>query len=363
MLVNEILNRLPSTVWTSESTTFLDPAMGAGQFVSQIEKRLKAHGHSKANIAKRVFGLESSAMQVAIAVNLGKLIGTYAVDKDHEGLLSNRVCEVLGVPSMKFDVVVGNPPYQETSDTREGESSRSSVRLWEKFLQVGMDVLSDDGDLMFVTPAHWVGSTSSSFNLLSTNTVVFADLSDSVKNSFGGVGGSMRFSWYWAKKGKSSVVPLIKFNDAELEVDLFNMEFQPVKSSSGLDYSICQKLHAFTAERLSWKRQDNEHAPLAKYEVSVHRAKGSNFPVEVTTDGSGIGYTFSTNNKAVASAVAHNMGLKLYKHLRWVLRPGMALVSTFTLLPVPTEKMSDRELYDHFGLSEEERAHVDRTIK
>ncbi len=55
-LVKEILDNLPDSIWTSSSTTFLDPAMGGGQFLVEIERRLRVAGHSDENIANRVFG-------------------------------------------------------------------------------------------------------------------------------------------------------------------------------------------------------------------------------------------------------------------------------------------------------------------
>jgi len=39
-LVNEMLDQLPADIWTSETTTFLDPGMAGGQFVREIERRL-----------------------------------------------------------------------------------------------------------------------------------------------------------------------------------------------------------------------------------------------------------------------------------------------------------------------------------
>jgi hypothetical protein len=255
---------------------------------------------------------------------------------------------------LKFDIVVGNPPYQEASDLREGESKRSSIRLWEQFLKFGIESLHKGGDLMFITPAGWMGITSTSFDLLKSKSVVHADVSAKVKNSFPTVGGSMRFSTYWVKNEPSSGPVKIKFDDGEFDLHIFDMEFQPVKSSFGLDYSICQKLHSFTSERLIWKRQDHPHTPLAKYEVLVHRAKATSYDARVCVDGSEIGYAYSTNSKNDAEAVASNMNRKLYKRLRWVLRTGMALSSTFTKLPVPRIKMTDAELYQHFALSQQE---------
>lgn len=131
-LINEILDQLPSAVWTSTSTTFLDPAMGGGQFASAIEQRLAAHGHSRDNISKRVFGYEQEQFLIDLSRNLHDLVGQY--DK-----LSYN--DILGADkNMKFDVVVGNPPFQDMNLNSSGDSHRSggSNPLARKFFQLSL---------------------------------------------------------------------------------------------------------------------------------------------------------------------------------------------------------------------------------
>lgn len=101
VLVKEMLDQLPESVWTSTDTTFLDPCMGGGQFVAEIERRLIAQGHAPENVAQRVYGFENNLMRVNYAINKHKLVGTYRA-------LNFLEAEV----QKKFDVIVGNPPYQ-----------------------------------------------------------------------------------------------------------------------------------------------------------------------------------------------------------------------------------------------------------
>jgi len=144
-LVTEILNQLPDSVWTSKTTTFFDPAIGGGQFVKEIESRLLAAGHSKDNIRKRVFGFEESELHIRYAVNKHSLLGQY-VRKP-----SMRVLEL--EENMKFDVVVGNPPYEATSD--DGRKDQAN-NLWSKFTQKGMSLVKTGGHIAFVIPNSWL---------------------------------------------------------------------------------------------------------------------------------------------------------------------------------------------------------------
>lgn len=121
-LVNEMLDQLPAEVWTSDSTTFFDPAIGGGQFVRAIESRLRSAGHSDANIAERVYGCESSRLNVKFALNKYKLVGRYAV------------CDFLAQDfnGMKFDVIVGNPPYVD--------SSVGKIPIYDKFVKKSIEL-------------------------------------------------------------------------------------------------------------------------------------------------------------------------------------------------------------------------------
>jgi hypothetical protein len=99
-LVNDMLDKIPLSEWESETSTFLDPAMGGAQCIRPIINRLRDHGHSDENIKGRVSGIENNQLRVNFAVNKYNLIGTYM----STDFLSWET-------DMKFDVIVTNPPY------------------------------------------------------------------------------------------------------------------------------------------------------------------------------------------------------------------------------------------------------------
>lgn len=159
-LVNEMLDQLPVSVWTSDSTTFFDPAIGGGQFVREIESRLRSYGHSDVNIRGRVFGFEESDLYIRYAVNKYNLVGQY-VRKPY-----NKFFELDN--TMKFDVVIGNPPYQD--GTKDGGQNK----IYNQFSKKALDLLKSNGTLAFITPTS-VLKESKRFSLVGMDHLKIVD--------------------------------------------------------------------------------------------------------------------------------------------------------------------------------------------
>ena len=123
-LVNEMIDKLPKEVFTSKTTTFYDPSMGGGQFIVEVENRLRQYGHSDENISKRVFGYVENRIPFNYIMNTHKLVGDY----------KTKINE-----NMKFNVVLGNPPYHTP-----GKSSDHN-KLWIQFLIKSRTLLKPNG--------------------------------------------------------------------------------------------------------------------------------------------------------------------------------------------------------------------------
>lgn len=132
-LVHSILDKLPDSVWSSDTTTFFDPALGGGQFVREIERRLRLHGHDDANIKNRVFGFEESNLHIRFAVNKYKLAGQYARMEYKQFFLMDT--------TVKFDVIVSNPAY------------KGQAQLHQQFFNKSVELVKDDGVVLFIHPS------------------------------------------------------------------------------------------------------------------------------------------------------------------------------------------------------------------
>lgn len=174
-LVSQMLDQLPADVWTRSDTTFLDPAMGGGQFLVEIQRRLRAAGHSDENIAERMYGCEENILRVNYSRNNKKLVTKNLFVRnifDHDW------------GSMKFDVIVGNPPYQDQT----GQNT-----IYPKFYAAMRPLLKSDGHMAMITPPAiipglWGLKNPDGIRMPSPIQISKIGMGKNIKNHFPGVG-------------------------------------------------------------------------------------------------------------------------------------------------------------------------------
>lgn len=221
-LVTEMVNKLPESLFISDSTTFLDPSMGGGQFVQAIESRLRKHGHSDDNIKNRVFGVEKRILRVNYAVNSRKLVGSYTVDtKDIPDIFMN----------MKFDAIVGNPPYQKRVGPEEAKKTTNLTKaIWQIFVENSIKSLKDGGYLCLVHPPGWrnvYGRYEDVGDLIKSKDLQYLEMhseSDGVKTFSAGI----PYDWYLLKNSLYSGNTEVKFQDGVVKkININSIPFIP----------------------------------------------------------------------------------------------------------------------------------------
>ncbi|AYV80312.1 MAG: restriction-modification methylase [Gaeavirus sp.] len=156
-LVNEILDKLPCTVWEDDTLKWLDPAAGIGNFPIAIYLRLieslKLKIKNKAARKKHI--LENMLYIVELTKNnittykkifdSGNEYKLNIYQKDYTTADFNKIFNV-----NKFDVIVCNPPYQDaTGNTGKGHT------LWDKFIMKSLTILKPNGYLASINPSGW----------------------------------------------------------------------------------------------------------------------------------------------------------------------------------------------------------------
>ena len=126
---------------------------------------------------------------------------------------------------MKFDVVIGNPPYQVKSD----KSKTKTQQIWHKFVRKFPSVCKDDGYLMFIHPSGWRsnGKFFEDAKILKEKQIEYLEIHGE-RDGFKTFKTHTRYDWYIVKNCPISHGTMIKDQDGVIgEYDVSIMPFIP----------------------------------------------------------------------------------------------------------------------------------------
>jgi hypothetical protein len=163
-LVEEMLNKLPVEVWSNPDLKFLDPSNGIGNFPVILVKKLMvglkewqpdSELRLKHILENQIYVCELQSKNMFIYLQLFDSENQYKLNFHRGSFLDENFTEVMkkwGVD--KFDVVVGNPPYNNDQKA-EGKRGGGDT-LWDKFvIKIINSFLKENGYLVFVHPTLW----------------------------------------------------------------------------------------------------------------------------------------------------------------------------------------------------------------
>ena len=469
-VVNDMLDLLPIELWSNPKITFLDPVSKSGVFLREITKRLdKGLEHviqvkqERINhiFKNQVFGIaitELTSLLSRRSVYCSKIAnGQYSLCtefKDEQGNLRfermnhtwhNAKCKYCGASqevydreemetyaynfihtdkpekifNMKFDVIVGNPPYQLNVGI---ESKAFAISIYDKFVEQAKKL--NPRYLTMIIPARWYaggrGLDEFRNNMLNDNRIkTLVDYTDSII-CFPGVeikGGVCYFLWdreysgpceihSFRKEKKMPIVerPLlergmetfVRYNEA---ISILNKVLDK-KENSFSDLVSVQTPFGFISSFKDYKKNSFDGAIklyaqnqigyvnrnqiekgenlIDKYKVYISKSynAGENFPHQIinkpfvgdknsccTQTYIAIG-PFESESESLN--VTHYMSTKFFRFMVMLKKISQdAMRGVYSIVPVQdfSKLWNDEELYQKYGLTVDEVSFIESMIR
>ena len=169
---------------------------------------------------------------------------------------------------MKFNVVVGNPPYQD------GTINDEAHKLWGKFAKLAFEMTKPNGFIAMITPSTWlnpaddVPGTNIFTDLFKKNDLILANVANAVlqREFFPNVGS--RFTWWIVRKGDYSGSTHFITEDGEIDIDISDVDYLP-KRISKESVSIIKKFN-LKKDTFDWLRQGDLSGETVKEKDENH---------------------------------------------------------------------------------------------
>jgi hypothetical protein len=270
-LVNEMLDKLPKEVWSNPNLKWLDPANGIGNFpvivVSNLMEGLKEWQPDlelrlKHILENMIYVCELQSKNMIIYLQLFNPENKYKLNYHIGSFLDEGFSKVMkewGVD--KFDIVVGNPPYQDVNEL--GDVKHGSGKLYPEFIKKSIYLLKNNGFLNFINPNTWFsGSDRSStgkifmifkeYNLLK----LFTEKNNKSlqKLYFDGIG-TGELTFFLLKKDKLYNSTLV---NNSFNININNYDFLP-NILNGKTLSILNKTLFSTKEKIKISKDSSEY--------------------------------------------------------------------------------------------------------
>jgi hypothetical protein len=165
-IVDQMLALLPGSVWSNPKLTWLDPACGIGNFPLKVLYGGAGYSGLLQGLAKAIPNRVRRIQHI-----LKKMLFSYDINAANTRMLKETLAclgpanvvtaDFLDIDkSKRFDIILGNPPYNAGGTKLEGEK-----RLHIRFTEVALQLLNPDGYLLYICPPNW-REAGSEMNLL-----------------------------------------------------------------------------------------------------------------------------------------------------------------------------------------------------
>ena len=389
-LIEEMIDALLID-WSNPNLKILDPGFGFGGYLFFVYLKL-AQFHSEEHILNNMlYGVEIEDFRFELVKHKLKIKNLIKGD-----FLDNKIFK-----NMKFDAIIGNPPYQD------GERSDQANKLWPKFIKKSSELLSTNGIMSFVTPNGWMNSKTADIGKGKGGINIFNDIfkkknllyvnydsSEIRKKYFPDVGSTFTIFIYQNSEygGKTE---FFKYDSGSEIYDISDVSDLP-QYISATTFSILEKITKNT-DKFNFIDQNHNlngietsiKTPEFKYKCfHTHKNGGTywygnkkswfagKYNVAITLSGKYLatlttdsfsnmclGIPCETENEA--NNIVSILNSSLYKFIVFISKfSGFNPRSTILKLPKLKNKFwIDDDIYEHFNITNEELKYIETKIK
>lgn len=140
-LWTDIVSHIPDSLLTKPGVKILNVGSGYCTEADIIAKRMMALGVAKQDVLDSMYLLDKY-----------QVFTHRAIDKKYTNVIHADF--INWETDMKFDVIIGNPPFNRSKDSTGGTGGNS--RLYLHFREKALDLLVDNGLLSFIAPKNIV---------------------------------------------------------------------------------------------------------------------------------------------------------------------------------------------------------------
>ena len=183
--VEEMVNKLPESLFENQNNKFLDPCCGCGNFFLVIFERLKKH-HNERHILENMLYFNDTNIDRMNIVKKMFCNDKYDLNITTEDFLIYNSID-------KFDLIVANPPYAYIME--DGKRGSKNHNMIGKFIKKSFELLKVNGHLLYITPDNWMSCADRNTLIkeITSKQIVYLNI-HTAKKYFKKIGSS--FTWY-----------------------------------------------------------------------------------------------------------------------------------------------------------------------
>ncbi len=242
-LIEDMLNALPPEAWANKNLKWLDPSCGTCNFNLVIKERLM-QGLKKEipdYTEREKWILEQMIYGVDIQER-NAILGKMRLDPENKYKTHIEAHDSLAFDfwDLKFDIVVGNPPYNNDSGNQGAGNT-----LWDKFvIMVFEKITKPTGYICLVHPSLWRKPGHKMRSVIKNIHYLEIHSDEDGQRIFGA---QTRYDWYIASpsvKPKDDKTRVKDQNGKVMDIDLAKMSFIP-----NCEFDLVEKLLAKNGEK------------------------------------------------------------------------------------------------------------------